>query len=215
MDFAQLKAKLPSIGKHPFESEEVKKHNKADTKAGGTKLFKDERVRDVVECSNCSKPCCIYSLYSLNSKQHYNLSKDQQKGKLAELELFKDSDYVCGDKCPVEPFVTKQSIKCGQFVESMYYGFAKSNKGKGEVNAVCCFCSNDEDLVEKEIVMEKLDTTKSPLPICQDCFDRNISPPVVNTVTNFATKATVNKKRKKKQLDSAVAKNYRKGRKKS
>ena len=177
-------------------------------------MFKGERVRDVVECSNCSKPRCIYSSYSLSSKQHYNLSKDVQKKKLAELELFKDSDYICGDKCPVEPFVTKQSIKCGQFVESMYYGFAKS-KGKGKVIAICCFCSNDEDLVEKEEVMLKLGTTKSPLPICQDCFGRNISPPVVNAVTNFATKATMTKKRKKKQLDAAVAKNYRKGRKKS
>ena len=52
MTFDQLKAELPSIGKHPFESEEVKERAIADTEAGGAKLFKGERVRDVVECSN-------------------------------------------------------------------------------------------------------------------------------------------------------------------
>ena len=61
-------------------------------------------------------------------------------------------------------------------------------------------------------VMEKLNTNKkTPLPICRDCFDRNISPPIVNSVTNFVQKqkAALDQSRKKRQLDSTMEKGYR------
>ena len=53
----------------------MKEQEKEDVAAGGTKLFKGERVRDVVECSKCSKVRCIYAMYSLNSKQSHKLSR--------------------------------------------------------------------------------------------------------------------------------------------
>ena len=46
----------------------------------------------MVECSNCSKVCCIYAMYYLISKQTYKLSREEQSEKLKELEVFKDSD---------------------------------------------------------------------------------------------------------------------------
>ena len=36
MTFAQLKAELPALNKHPFESEQVKMNAKADEDAGGS-----------------------------------------------------------------------------------------------------------------------------------------------------------------------------------
>ena len=206
MDFERLKAELPQVDSHPLDTADKKMRDIADVAAGGTKLFKGERVREVVVCSGCSKVRCIYSLYALQSK-HNKLSKNAQKEKLAQLEAFKNGAYVCGDKCPVEPFVTKQSMRCGQFMESMYYGFARK---KGNLSIICCHCSNDEDIVPKVEVMEKLNTNKkTPLPICRDCFDRNISPPIVNSVTNFVQKAALDQSRKKRQLDSTMEKGYR------
>lgn len=58
-------------------------------------------------------------------------------------------------------------------------------------------------------VMEKLNANKkTPLPICRDCFDRSISPPIVNSVTNFVQKAALDQSRTKRQLDSTMETGY-------
>ena len=159
-------------------------------------MFKAERVRDTITCTKCSKVGCIYSKFSLRSGKNTGLSKLQVKEALAKLELFKNGDYVCGDECTVEPFKTKRLIRCGQFVESAYYGYAN---GSGTLDVICCFCGSDDNFVPQEEVELKMNLTNmSPLPICQDCYERGITPPTVKAKTNFF-KVGVRKQKKKQQ----------------
>lgn len=183
-----------------------------DKDAGGSDLFKGQHVRAVVECYNCNKPRCIYGKYSFTGSV-LKLSMEERVKRETELEQFQEAGFMCGEACPVEGMETKRSIRCGAFVETQYYTFAKKTTTK-ESAEICCNCCNDKDLVTKEQVAEsvKLDGG-TPLPICKHCLDQKITPPTVNASTNFFEKAKQAASAKKRQLDTAVSKGYRKGRK--
>ena len=90
LSFEQLKKELPKLDGDPAQSKEDKEDKKADTDAGGSNLFKGQKVRDIVPCTECQFPRCIYSMYKLNSSI-LGLSKSQQKKCLDELDKFKDT----------------------------------------------------------------------------------------------------------------------------
>ena len=127
-----------------------------------------------------------------------------------DLELFKEG-FICGTAWPVVGFDIRQSIRCGEFVESQYYVFARKSK---DLNVeICCFCGNDEDIMTAEQIAEKVDCGgRSPLPLCDYCLSQNITPPMVNATTNFLEKAKRDTSKRKRQLESAVSKGYRRGR---
>ena len=85
------------------------------------------------------------------------MPKEQQIARLAELEAFKESGYVCGDACTVEGFNTRHTVRCGQFVESMYYTFGSSTSGLKVNVKICCFCCNEKDLVSVEQIKGKIE----------------------------------------------------------
>ena len=212
MTFDQLKAELPTLDKHPYESDIVQEKADADKDAGGSSLFKGERVRDVATCITCDKVRCIYGMYS-ERKVGRNLSKNQMEKRMSKLEAFKE-DFVCGMECPVDELHTRQSIRCGEFVESQYFVFARNTDNL--TTQMCCFCCSEEDIMTTNQIAEKVDCGgKAPLPLCKHCLDLRITPPMVNASTNFAKKSKEGKSKKKRQADWAVASGYRKARAKT
>ena len=82
MTFDPLKAELPKTDNHPFNSADIKECKKENNEVGGSLLFKGERVRDAVECSKYSKPCCINYMYPFNNKRKYKYYKLEQEKNL-------------------------------------------------------------------------------------------------------------------------------------
>ena len=113
--FEKLKAELPTKETDKHLSKFERKDKEADAKAGGSSLFKGEKVRDVVKCTRCDFPRAIYSMHALYNRTP-RLPNKEKKIILQKLEDFKET-YVCGDVCLVDDFVTKQNLRCGDFVE--------------------------------------------------------------------------------------------------
>ena len=65
----------------------------------------------------------IYSMHALYNRTP-RLPNKEKKIILQKLEDFKET-YVCGDVCLVDDFVTKQNLRCGDFVEGQYFTYAK------------------------------------------------------------------------------------------
>ena len=78
LSFNQLKKELPPLDRDPFQAEETKADKKADNDAGGSKLFKGQKVRDIAICNNCDFPRAIFSMRQLKSRA-LNLSQQGQK----------------------------------------------------------------------------------------------------------------------------------------
>eukprot|EP00957_Ditylum_brightwellii_P064583 4900826-Ditylum_brightwellii.AAC.1 len=96
MTLVMLKKELPKLDKHWFETDIVKKNAAVDSEAGGSKLFKGDKVHDVAACKNRNKP---------------SLTPEQKKKRLDDLDLSKE-EFVCGMPCPVKNFHVKLSIRC-------------------------------------------------------------------------------------------------------
>ena len=116
---------LPNKDSHPFQCAQAKADKSSDDTAGGSKLFKGDKVRDIAICNNCNFGRAIYSMWKINSTQQGLSKQEQQKG-LKDLETFKES-YLCGDACTVEGFETKRTLRCGKMIESQYFTFAKKS----------------------------------------------------------------------------------------
>ena len=85
MSLDRPKKDLPEINKNPFQKEE----DKLDKTAGGSKLFKGDKVRGIAVCQDCNFPRIIATMSQLISRG-LGLSKTDQKKRLDELEAFKD-----------------------------------------------------------------------------------------------------------------------------
>ena len=196
LSFEQLKKELPKLDGDPAQSKEDKEDKKADTDAGGSNLFKGQKVRDIVPCTECQFPRCIYSMYKLNSS-NLGLSKSQQKKRLDELDKFKDT-YLCGDSCPVEGFETRRALRCGDFVETQFFTYAK---GANDWNVgICCYCCSPDDLLTIDQMKEQFDCGgQQPLRLCKSCGELGIKPPMTNAATNFVEKTKQQKATKKRQ----------------
>eukprot|EP00957_Ditylum_brightwellii_P131683 10043126-Ditylum_brightwellii.AAC.1 len=76
----------------------LSKNAATDSEAGGAKLFKGNKICDVATCKNCNKPRPIYTMHALKSQRH-NLTLEQKKKRLDDLDLFKE-EFICGMPCP-------------------------------------------------------------------------------------------------------------------
>ena len=202
MNFEKLKAELPKKDKGVFLSDATKADQKADADAGGSDLFKGSKVRDIARCTMCSFPRIIVSKSALN-KRTPKLSQKEKKQLLNQLEDFK-GEYVCGDPCPVDGFETKRDIRCGDFVETQYFTFAKGNNNWSV--DICCYCCNDEDLLSVDKMKEKFNTGgKQPLRLCNYCASLKIQPPTTNAAPKHNEKSDQDKTSKKRQREVAVS----------
>ena len=95
-------------------SDKTKADRKADANAGGSELFKGEKVRDITECTSCSIPRTISSKHALHNRKP-KLSWKEKTKLQNQLEKFKET-YVCGYPCPINGFETKRGIRCGDFL---------------------------------------------------------------------------------------------------
>ena len=210
MSFDQLKKELPPLDKDPFQAEETKADKKADDAAGGTKLFKGDKVRDIAICNGCNFPRAIFSMHQLKSKK-LKLTSQEQNKRLQQLKQFKEN-YTCGDTCPVEGYETRRILRCGHFVETQYFTFAKS---RDDWNAdICCYCCNEDNLLSVDQIKIKFNIGgKQPLHICEYCSSLEIMPPTTNASTNFVEKKAQHKNKKKQGQDEIVQLGFKKSRK--
>ena len=151
MTFDDLMKQLPAKDSNPFQRAEAKADKNNDDEAGGSKLFKGDKVCDIVICNKCNFSRAIYSMLKINSKQQH-LSKRQQKERLEDLESFKES-YECGDECTVEGFKTKRTLRCGSMMESQYFTFAKKSTNEWSAD-ICCMCASNEALLSVDEMKE-------------------------------------------------------------
>ena len=207
MTFDDLMKQLPAKDSNPFQRAEAKADKNNDDEAGGSKLFKGDKVCDIVICNKCNFSRAIYSMLKINSKQQH-LSKRQQKERLEDLESFKES-YECGDECTVEGFETKRTLRCGSMMESQYFTFAKKSTNEWSAD-ICCMCASDESLLSVDEMKEKFPEVggKTPLRMCNFCADLGIMPPTTNAARSYTDKKAqekVVKKRTKASLKSLGA----------
>ena len=94
---------------------------------------------------------------------------------------------MCGDVCLVDDFVTKQNLRCGDFVEGQYFTYAKgTNDWPCDM---CCFCCNVDDVLSQDEMKNEYDTGgRQPLLLCRFCVSLKVRPPVTNASTNFVEK---------------------------
>ena len=198
LTFKQLKKELPELDGNPAQSQEDKNDKKSDAEAGGSNLFKGQKVRRVTQCNGCQFPRCVYSMYAINSSK-MGLSRTQQKKLLDELDKFTDS-YVCGDGCPVEGFETKRTLRCGDFVETQFFTYAK---GANDWNVdICCYCCSPDDLLTVDQMKTVFDCGgQQPLRLCKSCAELRIKPPMINAKTSFVEKKRQGNATKKRQAN--------------
>ena len=197
LTFQQLMKELPNKDSHPFQCAQAKADKSSDDTAGGSKLFKGDKVRDIAICKNCNFGRAIYSMWKINSTQQ-GLSKREQQKRLKDLETFKES-YLCGNACTVEGFETKRTLRCGEMIESQYFTFAKKSTNEWSVD-ICCMCGNDEALLSIDNMKDKFPQIggRTPLRMCDFCANLGIMPPTTNAATSFTEKKVQQKTSKKR-----------------
>lgn len=77
---------------------------------------------------------------------------------------------------------------------------------------LCYVCLNDNNLGSVYRIKEKSGLVgKIPLPLCEYCLNRNITPPFENTTTSFFETDTEARAKKNGRLESLVGKGFHKG----
>ena len=149
------------------------------------------------------------------------LFEDQPNGpKQAQLNLLQRSledGYVCGGKVKScgGHFFSRRALRCMDPIESQLYNPATGTKGGRIVTEdVCSLCYVKEDLISVDELIMKCDVGgKMPLTICKHCFDTGVVPPCSGARRKNVAQATrQSKAKKKRQLDEAVKKGRKKGR---
>lgn len=137
-------------------------------------------------------------MYAISSgKLARALSKIQQKQRLDELDKFKDT-YVCGDSCPVEGFETRRTLRCGDFVETQYFTYAKGTNDHSV--DICCYCCSPDDPLTVDEMKKVFDCGgQQPLRLCASCAELKIKPPMTNAATSFVEKKKQRKATKKRR----------------
>ncbi|CAC5366418.1 unnamed protein product [Mytilus coruscus] len=120
-------------------------------------VLKSGKSRDVILCSECFKPRCVYS----NTKM-----TREQDGIL--LRIKEDDNYTCGDAFPEDSgLFVRESLSCNSEVEINYFGAAMRHF----VPPCCIYCGKTEDLLDDEDdYIQNLYTMFSVVrPLCKTC----------------------------------------------
>lgn len=128
----------------------------SDRQHEGDVALKAESVRQVVLCSDCEKPRCIYSSCRLDTEQ-----SDSLKAQLEEIH------YVCGSRlfpenhALVAEVVVRSGISCASEVERAYYASKK-------VFAPVCFaCGIEPPVPTPDELSEGFQSIHMPCATCQ------------------------------------------------
>ena len=92
----------------------LEKHSEQDVLH--RQLLTGPKVRDVVRCSDCNKPSCVYAATKLMPVQQRIVTRRKE-----------DNTYTCGNTLfasynqYVDPLVVRESLKCDISLEVAYY----------------------------------------------------------------------------------------------
>lgn len=117
-------------------------------------LLTAQRVHDVIICSECSKPRCIFSNNKLSAQEQCLL--DQVK---------ENNDYSCGSPLvpPEHDLHGKVFVRilqrCSDHIELAYYSCKQAYDG------VCCYCTSSDASKPHKFLQE----FHTVLPICENC----------------------------------------------
>ena len=117
-------------------------------------------VRDVVTCSDCGKPRCLFAAKKLGKEEAETLEQAKE-----------DVDFVCSGSifAPDHPLAskvgTRLDISCSTDVTSHYFA---SKRG---LPLVCFKCGSASPFPVAEEVSSKF---QSAHPMCQECFAKGV-----------------------------------------
>ena len=141
------------------------------------------------------------------------------KKQLEDTEAALENGYVCGDEIKDKSSLlyVRAANRCGSYIESQYYNPNTGLKGGRILTTdICAICYGADDIVSADEIRKNRDIGgKNPLLVCRYCFDKNIEIPCSGGRTNMKEKKDQAQGTKKRQLDAAVQKGDRKGRKSS
>ena len=163
----------PSLHSVPVEKESDRQHRA---------LLVAARVRDVLICSECSKPRCVYAASKLSYDERTEVQKVRDEGV-----------YLCGvplfpDTHPLRhSVVVREALNCSAMVEATYYGSPRVC-----FDACCVHCGTSEDLLDNEEVKEARRHYHTVRPICWQCKSQGKS---------LVTRGPMNHGVKKPRLD--------------
>ena len=155
MSFSDVYGQIPTEEFIPSAMNDVKKVAEALQGCKSSTLT-SQNVRDIVKCSTCKKPRCIYASRALTNREMNELKK-----------IIKNYNYVCG--CIITPessflrgtIFSRQELHCNKPIEPMFYGASKLNKRKD----LCAYCAKTECSPDKELKAQ----FKTVHPICAEC----------------------------------------------
>ena len=125
------------------------KHNKPKPNTKQNFKFLGSRVAAVLECVQCKKPRCIFSMQS-------QLSPSNQ-------QLLEDIIFTCGMLFDSKCLSTATNLNCNCLIENAYYG-SKSTK------LVCVHCGAAD--IRSAEYKSRLKQYKNVFPVCQHCFNK-------------------------------------------
>jgi hypothetical protein len=149
---------------------EIDKNNSA--------LLKGTRVRDVIKCSECARPRCIFAATRLTNEE------------ILAVKAVKDEDnYICGDvlfqedSIYYDKIVVRNLLSCAKIMETTYYAKKISS---AHFPSVCFHCGSGNTIIDEGIQNLKR-KFKVVRPICGECKQAG-KEPVVKCQVNVAKK---------------------------
>jgi len=92
------------------------------------------------------------------------------------------------------------SLRCGDFVETQYFTYAKGTNDQPV--DICCYCCSPDDLLTVDAMKRLFDCGgQQPLRLCAPCAELEIKPLMTNAnaATSFVEKKQQRKASKKRQ----------------
>ena len=199
--FEEQKKFLPQLVKKHKDPELVR-DRKIDQDIQKKKLFKRNKVRRTIQCTNCPMVRVIYSMYQVGSNKGGPKKKHEN-----ELQRYiEERNYICGAEIPVKRYEARRAIRCYDYIESQYYD---KNRKK-----ICCICSTESNLATRDEIMKRQKyAVHNPLPVCSDCLNLNIKLP--GGGTNYLKQKKNKQAKKAELLRKALQSGRKKGKKKS
>lgn len=139
------------VPKPSDEAKEIDKNNR--------KLLVKAKVRAVIECTNCFKPRCVYSISKLSAEE------------VIAVNRMKESRfYSCGsalfpqDSPLISSVVVKEAVTCACPMELQYYNAVLTHFPQ-----VCYYCATEQCLLDDETTLDLRKNYAVVLPLCFIC----------------------------------------------
>ena len=191
-------------GKTPILHGEEKVSPKGPFSKQVNKAFTVSHVRGVVECNECMKPRCVFSVDAPNRMKPttgidgIEPTREEIKAcreyAVEQLEVAMGNPiYICGMQ-PLEPdnpmhklIISRDGLECHDHVEFDYYSHPYHNAEwfKATICAYCAGSSGHDGVVDEHLREE----WKSLLPVCQACRDDGALPLTRTRKRNGSAKA--------------------------